>query len=52
MISNRYPFSRRLGISLVTAVFLTLVVEPSARAQDQTSQTPDIQQMQKKTGAA
>jgi hypothetical protein len=48
MISKRYPISRRLGISLVTAVFLTLVVEPSARAQEQTSQPPDLQQMQKK----
>ncbi|MGA8306951.1 MAG: hypothetical protein WB723_14840, partial [Candidatus Acidiferrales bacterium] len=48
MIFNRYSFSNRLGISLVTAVFLTLVAVPSARAQDQTSQTPDLQQMQRK----
>src|SRR5579862_7156452 len=48
MISMRCPISRRLGISLVTGVFLMLVVEPSARAQEQTSQPPDLLQMQKK----
>ena len=48
MTSNRYTISRRLGLSLVTVVFLTLVAEPSARAQEQTSQSPDLQQMQKK----
>jgi len=48
MSSNRYSISQRLGISLVTAVFLTLVAGPSVRAQEQTSQTPDLQQMQRK----
>lgn len=48
MISNHYPFCRRLLISFVTALFFTALGEAPARAQEQASQTPDLQQMQKK----
>ncbi|MGA9572101.1 MAG: DcaP family trimeric outer membrane transporter [Candidatus Acidiferrales bacterium] len=40
--------SQRLMIPLITTFFLALLGEPPARAQEQSSQTPDMQQMQKK----
>jgi hypothetical protein len=45
MIFNQYPICRRLPISFVTALFFTVLGEATERAQEQTSQTPDIQQM-------
>ena len=40
--------SQRLMIPLITTLFLAVLGEPPARAQEQSSQTPDIQEMQKK----
>lgn len=48
MILNYSRFSQRFLSFLASALFLTLVGEPAAQAQNQTSQTPDLQQMQKK----
>ncbi len=48
MILNYSRFSQRLLRFLISALFLTLAGEPAAQAQNQTSQTPDLQQMQKK----
>jgi hypothetical protein len=48
MISHQYPVCRRLLISLVTALCFMELGEAPTRAQEQTAQSPDLQQMQKK----
>jgi hypothetical protein len=48
MIFNHSDVSRRILIPLIMALFLTLVGRTTTRAQEQPSQTPDIQQMQKR----
>jgi len=48
MIFNHSQVSRRLLIPLMMSLFLTVITRVPARAQGQSSQTPDLQQMQKK----
>jgi hypothetical protein len=48
MISHQYPVCRRLLISFVTALCFMELGEAPTRAQEQTAQSPDVQQMQKK----
>ena len=48
MVFNRLQVSQRSLIPLLTALFLMLLGRVPAQAQEQTSQTPDVQQMQKK----
>ena len=48
MVFNRLRVSQRSLILVLVAVFLMLLGPVPAQAQDQSSQTPDLQQMQKK----
>src|SRR5580700_7708815 len=48
MIFNYSRVSQRIVIPLITTLFLAALGERPARAQQQSSQTPDIQEMQKK----
>jgi hypothetical protein len=48
MIFNYYRIARRLRSPLIIASLLMVLGEPPARAQDSSSQTPDLQEMQKK----
>jgi len=48
MIFNYLRVSERFVVLLITTFFLAALGEPPAQAQEQSSQTPDVQQMQKK----
>jgi hypothetical protein len=48
MIVNYFRIPQRFQISLVSALFFAVLGQSPAQAQDQSSQTPDLQQMQKK----
>jgi hypothetical protein len=48
MVFNHFRISQRSLIPLLLVLFLVLLGPMPAQAQDQSSQTPDVQQMQKK----